>query len=44
MPCDDYDFELIHSRLLQLQTARELNDMAAASFLLRTSSQKLLVE
>lgn len=32
-----YDYELINSRLIQLQTARELNDSAATSFLLRTS-------
>lgn len=42
MQCDDYDFELIHSRLLQLQTARELNDIAAVSFLLRTSKVDII--
>lgn len=33
----DYDYDLIANRLLQLQTAREMGDMAAISFLMRTS-------
>ncbi len=37
MESGDYDYELVHSRLVQLQTARELQDVAAISFLLRTS-------
>jgi hypothetical protein len=32
-----YDYDLINARLTQLQTAREINDSAATSFLLRTS-------
>lgn len=39
----DYDYELIQTRLSQLQTARELNDLAAISFLLRTSTTLLLI-
>lgn len=35
--CDDYDYELIQSRLEQLQRAREMCDEAALIFLLRTS-------
>lgn len=33
----EYDWELIKSRLDQLHRARELNDFAALSFLVRTS-------
>lgn len=33
----DYDYELIHNRLIQLRKARELNDVNAIAFLLRTS-------
>lgn len=34
---EHYDYELINARLIQFQTAREINDSAATSFLLRTS-------
>lgn len=36
---DDYDYELVHNRLTQLQNARELRDEGAISFLLRTSTE-----
>jgi TAG lipase/steryl ester hydrolase/phospholipase A2/LPA acyltransferase len=34
----DYDYELVQARLQQLESAHEMGDAAAISFLLRTSA------
>ena len=35
---DEYDYELVQNRLMQLKRARESSDEAAISFILRTST------
>jgi hypothetical protein len=38
----DYDYDLVQTRLQQLQSAHEMEDEAAISFLLRTSKVFIL--
>lgn len=43
IPDKNYDYELVQSRLEQFTKAREMNDLGASMFLLRTSKVYLII-